>query len=445
MRILLAQTLSYLFSRGGAQKANRAYLESLVQRGHQCRVITPAAVREGEALTTEAFLEELNRRQLEASHVSTDLVIFNYRGVEIHAVTTVASRPGWPGQQLGAYLIQQIEESQPTWILIPDDYSYGLMEAALMTAPDRVIAMVYTPAVLPFGPLSWIRDTTKARLLQKTAGIITISHFIQEYIHQWQPALNVIVLPMPVFGRGPFPYLARFDEGFVTMLNPSAIKGISIFLELARQMPALAFAAVPSWATTGADRAALEQLPNVHLLKPADNLDEILAQTRLLLMPSLWAEGFTLTSVETMLRGIPVIASNAGGLPEAKLGVDYVLPVNPVEQFVESAGGWPPEPIVPAQDVTPWRETIEHLLSDQGSYRRVAEASQTASLAYIRHITVEPFELFLQNLTPALPAGHPARQHRAADSLSNQQRTLLALKLSRQRKTAVASQAAEAS
>ena len=34
--------------------------------------------------------------------------------------------------------------------------------------------------------------------------------------------------------------------------------------------------------------------------------------------------------VEAMLRGVPVIASNTGGLPEAKLGVPYVLPVTPI-------------------------------------------------------------------------------------------------------------------
>jgi hypothetical protein len=115
-----------------------------------------------------------------------------------------------------------------------------------------------------------------------------------------------------------------------------------------------------------------------------------------------------------------------------------------VAQFVEAAGAWPPEPVVPAQDVTPWRQTIEHQLSDQGSYQRVAEASRAASLAYVSQITVDPFEHFLQKLTPSLAAGSPIRQRRA-DSLSNQQRALLALKLSRQQKTAVTTQAAEAS
>jgi glycosyltransferase involved in cell wall biosynthesis len=52
-------------------------------------------------------------------------------------------------------------------------------------------------------------------------------------------------------------------------------------------------------------------------------------------MPSLWQEAFSITVVEAMLRGIPVLASNIGGLPEAKLGTDFLLPVTAIERFTE--------------------------------------------------------------------------------------------------------------
>ena len=34
-----------------------------------------------------------------------------------------------------------------------------------------------------------------------------------------------------------------------------------------------------------------------------------------------------------MLRGIPVVASDAGGLVEAKLGTDFVIPVRSIEHY----------------------------------------------------------------------------------------------------------------
>ena len=95
-------------------------------------------------------------------------------------------------------------------------------------------------------------------------------------------------------------------------------------------MPAIPFAAVPTWGTKSKDRAALAQLSNVKLLDPSPNIDDIFARTKVLLVPSLWGEAFGQIVVEAMLRGIPVLASNAGGLPEAKLGIDYVLPVNSI-------------------------------------------------------------------------------------------------------------------
>ena len=74
-------------------------------------------------------------------------------------------------------------------------------------------------------------------------------------------------------------------------------------------------------------------LPNVRVLETVRNIDEVLAQTRLLLMPSLWYEGFGLIVMEAMLRGMPVIASDSGGLVEAKQGTGFVIPVRPIERF----------------------------------------------------------------------------------------------------------------
>jgi glycosyltransferase involved in cell wall biosynthesis len=186
------------------------------------------------------------------------------------------------------------------------------------------------------------------------------------------------------------------------MVNPSAIKGITIFLELARRLPQVPFAAVPTWATTNRDRFALATCPNVSLLTASENIDEIFSQTRILLVPSLWGEAVGNVVVEAMLRGIPVLASNLGGLPEVKLGVDYLLPVHPIERYeAQLDENSLPVPIVPEQDVVPWLEALQKLLSDRNHYEWLSATSRNAALDHVSKLDIGPCEDFLQNLAPA--------------------------------------------
>ena len=117
------------------------------------------------------------------------------------------------------------------------------------------------------------------------------------------------------------------------MINPSDVKGISIFIELVKARPEIKFAAIPSWGTTPSQRKELEALDNLTLIPPSSDLDSIFKQTRVLLMPSLWQEGYGMACVDAMLRGVPVISSDQGGLPEAKLGTDFIIPVNPITGY----------------------------------------------------------------------------------------------------------------
>ena len=130
-----------------------------------------------------------------------------------------------------------------------------------------------------------------------------------------------------------WPELGRFENEFVTFVNPCAVKGIAIFLALADAFPQTQFAAVPTWGTNQQDRAALEARPNVRILAPVDDINLLLARTRVLLVPSLWAEARSRIVLEALLRGVPVMAANVGGIPEAMMGVPYLLPVRPIEKY----------------------------------------------------------------------------------------------------------------
>jgi len=149
--------------------------------------------------------------------------------------------------------------------------------------------------------------------------------------------------------------------------------------------------------------------------------------------------------VEAMLRGIPVLASDAGGLPEAKLGVDYVLPVRPIEGYREDLDSLGlPVPEVPTQDVAPWEDALRGLLGDRGLYERLARQSRQAARDYVAAEDLARVEAFLQGLRPveqtAQPAGTAARPdeteaiRRKLDQISPERLELLQRRLAEKKK-----------
>src|ERR1017187_5820058 len=304
MRILLTANASYVPPRGGATRSNLVWMDRMAGAGHACRIVCGAS-GEGAELRFHASI----------------------------AVFAVED----PSRRIQV-LRQQIREFQPDWVLVSsEDLGHGLLREAQHSAPGHVVYLAHTPQFFPFGPASWNPDRETAALLAEAAGVVALGHCVADYIARGLAREAVVIHP-PVYGAGPFADYgalgAGLVAGLVNMINPCAVKGLPIFLEVAARLPETEFGVVPGWGTTARDRRALERLPNVRFLPNARHIDEVLARTRVLLMPSLWYEGFGLIVMESMLRGIPVVASDAGGLVEAKHGTGYVIPVNTIERYL---------------------------------------------------------------------------------------------------------------
>jgi hypothetical protein len=375
--------------------------------------------------TREGFLAKLAARGLPVLEDRGAVTVFELGGVRVHTVEG--------GIETAAEAARQVRDFTPDWTLVTEDRTFHLLQAVLEADPSRVVCLAHSPATLPFGPDSFVPDERATGLVRRCAGILTVSRFMADTIRRWG-GMEASVVYSPVYGTGPFRRLASFDRGFVTLVNPSAIKGISILVELARRLPDVAFAAVPTWSTTEADRALLGTLPNVMLLPPVEDLDELFGRTRALLVPSLWGEAFGQIVVEAMLRGVPVLASDYGALPEAKLGVDFVLPVRPIERYeARQDERLLPVPVVPEQDAGPWEEALRRLLTDRPFYERLAAESARAADEFVGGLGIEPYERFLRGLTPRAstvpqPAAVPATRRRLAD-LSPEKLELLARRL----------------
>jgi glycosyltransferase involved in cell wall biosynthesis len=380
MKLLLLQDAVYLPTFGGGNKANRLLLESLAARGHSCRVIAPALTTRAGPTTPEEFLAQMAERGVEVLEASPTAYRLRHRGVEVEALlpTDLAAH--------GDLIRRRTAEIRPDHLLVSDDKRHFLLASALDADPEGVVLLVHTLLHLPFGPMATEASAEQTALLRRVPRIIAVSRYVQSFLRA--AGLESSVLPFPVYGPGPFPNLGSPDRGFVTLINPCAEKGLAIFLELARCFPDLPFAAVPTWGAGAEELALLAAVPNVRVLPPADDIGEILVQTRVLLVPSLIPETFGYVATEALLRGIPVLAADIGGLPEAMLGVGCLLPVRPAER---RDGGW----VSPPQDVTPWSQTLGELLADPEVYAVRSLASREAAGRFAAGADAAAFEAFL--------------------------------------------------
>ena len=414
MRILLAHNSLYYPSFGGGDKSNRLLMQALAARGHEVRVV--ARIAKFGTEEHAGFLEQLKARGIQAE-VTDAAVRFSLEGVDVHTLTFNPQLRGYFSAQLAAFDPDVIVTST-------DDPGQLLFDVARRGERARVVYLVRATIAVPFGPDSSSPNPEKTEMLRHADGIVGVSQYVADYVRQWS-GMDAIHVPISLLEPGEVQPVARFDNPYVAMVNPCAVKGIAIFLALADRLSNLKFAAVPTWGTNAIDLAALRSRPNIRVIPPVENLDDLFRQTRVLLAPSLWAEARSRVVLEAMLRGVPVIASDVGGLKEAKLGVPYLIPVNPIAHYQAAFDeNMVPVANVPEQNIEPWLETIVRLTQDQAQWEKIAADSLAAALNYARNLTVEPFEQFLEQLLQ-----RPKRPSDPSHGFSQDKRRLLGLRL----------------
>lgn len=130
--------------------------------------------------------------------------------------------------------------------------------------------------------------------------------------------LDPVVLP-PLMR--PERYRCTSDRRFVTFVNPVPVKGSDIAFALAAARPDIHFFFVAGWPVDAAQEAVRQdrarRLGNITWQRSVQDMRRVYSRTRLLLAPSQWEEAWGRVASEAQMSGIPVLASDRGGLPEA--------------------------------------------------------------------------------------------------------------------------------
>ncbi len=99
-------------------------------------------------------------------------------------------------------------------------------------------------------------------------------------------------------------------------IKPQGGKGIELTYRLAQAMPDRQFLVLRGeWQ----DGEMISDLPNVSYLEPLDDIRDFYSRCRIVLMPSISEDAGTVPQ-EAALNGIPCLSSNVGGLPETNAG-----------------------------------------------------------------------------------------------------------------------------
>ncbi len=211
--------------------------------------------------------------------------------------------------------------------------------------------------------------------LEKTT-VLTSSKFLVSKLMK-DTGVNAKVMPS-LFNPGKI-ISDGYPRDYITLINHHPIKGRAIFDSIAKKMPHEKFLIVENWTDTPLYTPSSE---NIKFEKFSQDVREIYKKTKILLVPSLIEESFGRVVIEAMLNGIPVIAHNIGGIPEAGMGI--ITLIEPPK-----TSGPVINPIIDSETLDTHSDkfvkVIKDLLSNEKDLESYSETLRKKSLEYCKN------------------------------------------------------------
>lgn len=285
------------------------------------------------------------------------------------------------------HIIKHIKSFKPKIIILQQP---SFLRSSDILAGMALILFIRSPfcySVWDGTPSSWKRAITALvtnirfnyykSLLERADLIVVNSSYMKKELFK-QRKLDSIAIP-PFIKQSNFVSCAKDREGIakqaflrdrIIFIGLDLWKGADIAIKLARLLPNRKFLFLTGNRSNSKLESQVKQLANVELIGWTDEMDKLYARSRLLLVPSKWAEPFGRIAVEAARHGIPSIATAIGGLVES-VGKGGIL-------------------LAPNSNIHQWQQAIAKL-DDLETYKTFSQEAVKHSTSFSQEITFSKF------------------------------------------------------
>ena len=424
MRFLLVNNHCISDPTAGVTHSLRTIMEWLADAGHACHILTTARFESPVTFTIEDHLRQQGvalshlashggrSRQLGKKHRAAERPVVRYtvRDVPVTLLLTRHNDEARPeraeAEQFVSLFDQLLNDFAPDQVIACN--GHPMIREAMAHARKRGITTAFAVRGFGYDEPGYFEDVDHA---------FTCSRYLTDVYREKVGLMSTPIEPPIDWSTVVAPTDAR---AFLTFVHPALHKGLLLFARLADMLgsrrPDIPVLVVQSGRSAGALNGIpgidFGKYPQIMAAPPVPTPADYFALTRVLLVPSVWAEPFGRVAAEAMINGIPPIVGNRGALPQV-VGGDFanggggrVLPIP--DWMTPETTDVPSE-----QEIEPWYEAVCALWDDLALYQSIAtRARQIAEERYSEDVLLKQHVDYFTSLKPG---GRPIRSPTSVD------------------------------